>query len=394
MIRLLALLLLFTATPAAFAQPTEFEQQRCEAILLEAVKASEQPTAYTIGLCKYLPIDLVSAHLESALQSEDPAVRLAAAGFCVGYSPTRFRESIEESMSGIQTRFERGSVQLSQDFAADLQVEKEKMIGDVMINEGNEMRLPSQLEVVQRAAILMKLGDVKARRTIEAWVDQDLSVIKETKWVCPMMCVHPSSDKGRCAVCAMELVNVPPEFTEDDWQARLEAIRVHQQAGNRVTAVARSIVISEASPFVRLLAADIWSKEAPADALPHIAVFLHGDNREFALGLLSSSMPDRFLMEFETAVHSPQASLSLRLSAYEGLLQCGKSEYMYELRRIIDAADTEMSEDSDKELAILLMITHAEADDLVRLKRLLSSEYQVLAAKSLLSLAKKADLKH
>ncbi|GAA4469522.1 hypothetical protein [Novipirellula rosea] len=64
------------------------------------------------------------------------------------------------------------------------------------------------------------------------------------------------------------------------------------------------------------------------------------------------------------------------------------------LTRLTDATDTEMSEDSDKELAILLMITHAEADDLVRLKRLLSSEYQVLAAKSLLSLAKKADLKH
>ena len=380
--------------PTASAQLEQEEQQRCEAILLKAIESSEQPTLYTIGLCKHVPIGRVGAHLESALKSMDPSVRLAAADFCIEHSPEQFRQSIVESMNDIQLRFDRGSISLSQDFPAKSQDEKVNAITEAMLTASNEMRLPSQAEVVHRAAVLMRLGDAKAKETVEAWVKQDLSVIKETKWICPMMCVHPSSNKGKCAVCSMELVKVPPEFTEEDWQARIEAIRAYQQAGNRVATAARSIVISEASPHVRLLAADIWSKEAPADALPHIAVFLHGDNREFALELLSVSMPARFTKELEAVAHAPDASLPLRLSAYEGLLRCGNSELLSELRTMIDAGDTKGNDSGNKELAMLVMTAHAEAEDVVRLKRLLKSKYQVLAAEALLTLGRKENLKH
>ncbi len=320
MIRLLAILLLFTAASPTFAQLDQDEQRRCEAILLHVIDANKQPNLYTIGMCKYLPIGRVGDHLESALKSKDLAVRLDAANHCLEQAPTRFRELIQQSMTEIQTRFERGEVPLPPDVDEKSQDEKRKEIMDAMIKADNALRLPSQTQMVQRAAVLMKLGDAKATRTIEGWVQQNPSAMKGPRWICPMMCVHPSSKQGRCAVCAMELVNALPLVTQDDWRAKLAAIRAYQESGNRVAAAARSIVISEATPDVRLFAADIWSKEAPVDALPHIAIFLHGGSRWLALDLLSVSMPDRFVKEFEAIVNSPKLSFTHRMSAYNSPL--------------------------------------------------------------------------
>lgn len=350
MVRFLILALAVLVNSLASGQEVAAIQQRCEAILIEAINADpvfHGPEAFSaaILLCKYVPVERIEDRLREALASDRLEVRLVAAEVALGQSRERFREAIVSALDGLQTT------------------------------------TPS--EAVRRSVVLMNLGDAGARKEVEAWASHDPAAVRSKVWMCPMVCTDPAEKQGNCPVCKMELVLTAPEFDYGDWKASLLALRALRQDGKQVAENARSIVVSDASAFIRLRAAGIWAEEKPREALPHIKVYLHSGLREFALSILAEEMPRRCVAEFEGAIEDPSISPFGRWAAYRGLVRAGRKDYLKKARKLVDGIATARQEETFEVPAIWLLGELAQPEDVNRLERLLDTPHKVTAAKVL-----------
>lgn len=346
---ILALAVLVSST--ASGQEVAALRQRCEAILIEAINADSgsgrsEPSIAAILLCKYVPVERIEDRLREALASDRFEVRLAAAEVAAARSPERFREAIVSALDGVKAT--------------------------------------SPYVSVQRSAILMNLGDKGAKKKVEAWASHDPSAVRPDRWMCPMICTEPAKKRGKCPVCSMELVPTAEEFDFDDWQASLLALRALRQAGKQVADTARSIVVSDASAFIRLQAAGIWAEEMPREALPHINVYLHSDLRDSALSILAGEMPRQCVAEFKHAIEDPSISPFGRWTAYHGLARAGRKDYLKEARTLVDGIATTRQEETFEVPAIWTLGELPLLEDMNRLERLLDTSYKVTAAKVLL----------
>lgn len=347
---------------AAQAQQNSSLKQRCEEIVVNSlrdsikkaeasVKAGAKPESHfasQLWRAKLVPIEQVEDILLTGLNSTDIEVRSVSAQVLVQNAPMQFEDAIRESL-------------------------------------GPPLELRSSMDRVRRAAIFMKMGDDRAEQELHHWAGHQFNKLELGDWICPMMCVKPSKKSGECTICGMKMVEKSRFPDQNDWQARLFALRTLQAEGGKVAEVARAVVVSDAPAYVRQEAAALWAKEDPEDATPHLEIFLHSESPYIAVELLAALAPGKFVAKFEHFIDAGKADdESTVLAAHRGLLRAGETKHLATIRKWVDQPANSDDEEFKKVEGIYLLGELGLAEDVTRLKKQLDTKFKVVAAETLL----------
>lgn len=349
---ILAISLVIAESSAAADRDIE---NRCQAILRAAISdaiesANHERINLALHLALEMPIEQVRGMLVKALMSDDSEARLIAAEI------------------------------LAQKEKGDAEVIKQQLAG---------LTLASPIDSVRRSAILMSLGDQDAANEIAHLAGLHEAQVATGGFVCPMQCAKPQGKAGRCPVCAMSLVKASRTATYADWESRLCALRALQQGGAKAAVDARLILTSDAHAMARLQAADIWAKEEPGKALPHLQLYLGTHYHNDALWMIAQHAPSLSQDLFESELRRPDASMLNRLAAYHGLLNAGNANHLPSVRKL--ARQEAKTDDSrwHKRMAIGLLGDFGSEADETLLVSLLDTEFKIDAAKSLLKMRRR-----
>lgn len=339
----------FLASTIACGQASDESMQRCEKILIDSINEADRKAldAWTLAHARLVPVEAVRDVLVQGLGAEDSQVRFVAANVLAEKSPLEF--------------------------------------GDRIIGSLNAMTLQNSTEKVQRAVLLMKLGDEKAKHEVSHWAEHQFYKLDLGDWVCPMMCVLPEQDAGKCPVCRMHLVKHTRTPNQNDWEAKLSALRALRAEGNKVAEQARSIVVSNAPAFVRVQAAGLWAEEDLHKALPHIKIFMKSSNRYSAVALLADLAPKQSVVEFRKIIDDARQDDEITLlAAHRGLLRAGETAHLVEIRKWVEQSAKQTVDNSNKINGIYLLGELGLNEDIPRLEKLLGTKFEVAAASTLL----------
>ncbi|MFT7629022.1 MAG: hypothetical protein ACI87E_000018 [Mariniblastus sp.] len=219
--------------------------------------------------------------------------------------------------------------------AANVLAEKSPMeFGDRIIGSLKAMTLQNSTEKVQRAVLLMKLGDEKAKHEVSHWAEQQFN-----------------------------------KLDQNDWEAKLSALRALQAEGNKVAEQVRSIVVSKAPAFVRVQAAGLWAEEDLHEALPHIKIFIKSSNRYSAVALLADLAPKQSVVEFRKIIVDAREDDEITvLVTHRGLLRAGETAHLTEIRKWVEQSAKQTVDDSIKIIGIYLLGELGLNEDIPRLE--------------------------
>lgn len=342
---------IFILGGTALGQVSDSLRQRCDTIIIEAIRKGKQqpPNVRTISLARLVPLERVEDVLIRSLSAKDIQARFTAAEILLQDTPMLYENSIIDSLK--------------------------------------QLEINHPPELVRRAAILMKLGDKAAKKEIQHWANHEFESFEMGGWVCPMMCVEPSNHAGRCEKCAMEKVKRTRAPDGNDWQARVDALRVLQIEDENVADRARSIVASNAPASVRLTAIELWAKENSQESLPHLKIFLDSPLQFNALFIAGDHMPKACVANFKKVITTENTDWLLKSEAYRGLLKAGETSRLPEIRTWIDLPATNEAKKLKKIIGIVLLGEFGTDEDIARIAKLLDTDFKVLAAKVLIQRA-------
>ena len=345
---LLFFLIVFASIDDVQSQELAPLKSRCVKIVVESIINSDRDSmnVRTLSRARLVPFDSIKDSLVKCLDSENPQIRFVAAHVLADNAAMEYDAQIRESLT--------------------------------------ELKLVESTDRVRRATLLMNLKDEAARKEVEHWAEHEFDSLELNDWVCPMMCVKPAKEAGKCPVCGMKTHKLTRTPDGNDWEAKLTALR-SLRGEKKVGDKARAIVASNAPAFVRAQAAGLWAEEDLEQALPHIKIFLHSTNRYFAVVLLADLAPQESIDEFKKIIAADGAGDELTLwAAHRGLLRAGDMTHLPAIRKRVEDIARNDAEEFSKINAIFLLGDLGLKEDVKRLEKLLDTKLKVFAAETLL----------
>lgn len=323
-------------------------KQRCQKIIAGSINNATSELSFPLKLYRsnLLPIEEAKAVFMKALKSDDPEIRLIAAELLLEKSTMQFRDEILSSLNGMN--FSKKTTYL-----------------------------------VRRAVVLMKTGSESSKQEVTHWAEHELINLKTDDWICPMMCARPSKKAGRCPVCEMALTKRTRSANYDDWEAKLIALQALQKSGQQVSSIARSIMVSDAPAKVRIQAAGLWAKEDPEAAIGHLKFYLQSDLPYLVLTLMGDHAAKDCIDEFKHFVR-PETVSTYDFEAYRGLLLAGETDCLPQIRNWVDQKATTDDQRRKKLIGIHLLGILMLNEDIIRLEKILNTDFKVEAAEAIL----------
>lgn len=368
---IVTLLLFFLAGP--FASPpsyagerpdNEFAQIRrqCESILKKSLDA---PLPENVGAretviwrLKSLPIDIVESKLTAALDDTAAAVQLTAAEVLIERTGMKHTVKIEKALS--------------------------------------DLKPITSLDRARAAVLRLRIGQENALDDVRRWAQLDTGFIRKlSPFICAM---HPQvkrAEGGRCPICSLELFEVRRmDFGENDYHAQYVALRaLAERKDERAVSLARGVLTGSAGPLWRARAAHLWAIVSPEEGLPHFRVYLHANDQHIVQEtslLLARDFAEQSVAEFQTLLDEAKANSLVRITAAEGLVRAGREKHLDEIRRVIDAPESNLEDGNPaRAWAFVALEECGTAEDIKRLKGHLAGEWRDFAARAILRLVER-----